>query len=354
MTLYQSGFMMEVPESRAIQNNQAAFPTPVLLSGKDLQNSSQHNGYRSDRSYHVPLPDFDWIENNNLTSSHLRDEYILKQKSNPSTPEKEPETTTDPDVSYRNGGDAGNTRRTESQYRRSFLKWQTRMERQYARRQTVWFRRWNDRLLIFLAYLTGIVGFMVFFHVPSLPKLPFPVTGNLADWNANFSPYVWWHEGAVLVLVLWGFTHLRRILIVVISAGLSKQYDVNEPPEHLSVALQKGTCVLVFVYHVIFGVWMGWANNTYVGYLISDIYFVVIGLVLFAAGEAITSVGSCYFMCKREKETRAFRNARLVADVMVWLGVFFVSMTLASLLVFMVRLVTVVYIAKLPERPHCC
>jgi hypothetical protein len=235
------------------------------------------------------------------------------------------------------------------------------MEKEYQDRQNMWLRIWNDRCVLIASYFVGIVLFIIFFHLRSLPPLPFPVVKNLADWDDDMVPYIWWYQGAVLVEIMWGYTHIRRTLFIIISSAkistgtthIEAHDLLREHNQAKSRMLQCCLGAFAVIYHVIFGIWLGWANNVFSGYMTSDKELVLAGLITFFVGELTVTIGESYFLCKRTTETRTFRNFRLAAEIVIWAGFALVSMTLPSILVFVSRFGILAFFVYIPERPSC-
>ena len=195
--------------------------------------------------------------------------------------------------------------------------------------------------LAFLGFFFGIVSFLITFNVKQMPWLPYPLVGNLQDVDKNYLPNHW-EQGAVLIVLLWGVSYLRKSVLVILKQkyllnvtelktsgtnpknnkqqkkryhthsinnnvdisvisstdttnfgqidGLGQQTHPRQKIKHLEHSSQENVHNYVaptFIFHTFFGVWTGWACNTHenVQYRSSDEEWLATGILIWLVSE---------------------------------------------------------------------
>ena len=175
----------------------------------------------------------------------------------------------------------------------------------------------------------GLVGFLCTFHLKYLPRIPYPLIKNLQDADPTMMATGLWQDGINIVPVIWGLRYIRKIGLTLFNfsclaspdeteatgSGLQPDPEVAVPRAEPEV---QGCCAAhnpywpgyiapVVAYHLILGIWVGLATNYHIPYSVSDIEWLIVGLVLYISGEVTIIVRMCLarrtlVKNKREKE----------------------------------------------------
>ncbi|ELU17579.1 hypothetical protein CAPTEDRAFT_207886 [Capitella teleta] len=221
---------------------------------------------------------------------------------------------------------------------------------------------WNQGFALVMSYLLALVTFIMFIHLESLPRLPFPLIKNLLDFDPDFDPYNWWPEGSSLVLCVWGVIYLRKLFLLVLWTGV-KGHVFNDY-YHSSVPMgdnkrqkrsgERCLSLLVIGFHALFGIWTGWANNKYNDYIITEPLLLVLGMCLLVASEIIMLASSVYHVAKSMSQGQWFVFGKYGCEIVTWIGFALVSFTLPACLLLAIRLILTIYLVKCERRASCC
>ena len=198
----------------------------------------------------------------------------------------------------------------------------------------------NMDTLAFVGFFCGIVSFLTTFNAEHMLWLPYPLVGNIQDVDRNFLPKHW-EQGAVFIVLLWGISYPRKSILVILkqkylinatlpvvsetaenikqskkkyhgqninnnvdisdisgsttnygqndSSGLQTQHSTIYPGGG-SKHSEENTCnyiVPTLIFHIFFGVWIGWACNTHerVKYRSSDEEWLATGMLIWFISE---------------------------------------------------------------------
>ena len=227
--------------------------------------------------------------------------------------------------------------------------------------------------LCVVGYCIGLITFVCLFHVKGFPYIPYPVIGNLQDVDPTLLVADLWEDGTILVLVTWGLRYIRKMGMLVVDqfffrAHLSETVNSDEVSGRLDhspafaptfpATLTDPSLVLcyavpIILYHGIFGAWVGLAANYNLTYQISDIEWVIAGLVFFLGGELIV-VGRTVWAARQARHStdpvfvgRAIMPVVEVAEVMSCVGYAFLTLTLPACLMAFVRFIIAILAAAL-------
>ena len=201
----------------------------------------------------------------------------------------------------------------------------------------------NMDTLAFVGFFCGIVSFLTTFNVENMPRLPYPLVGNIQDVNKKFLPKHW-QQGAVLIVLLWGISYLRKSIVVILKQKYlinttmpvaiettenikqsKKKYHVQNINNNVDISVINGNTtnygqndglglqtqhsvtgrgpkhseenicnyvVPTLIFHIFFGVWIGWACNTHekVKYRSSDEEWLSTGMLMWFISEVSITV----------------------------------------------------------------
>ena len=134
---------------------------------------------------------------------------------------------------------------------------------------------WDPIPANLLAYFGATASFCLTFNIWDMPKLPYPLVGNLLPQShqqipeANIERYI---NPAVLLLFLWGFHFLRRFGEVMFVHIYNR-------------TMSRVECIGANIYYSFFGLWMGWSTNIHLEYFPPKGWIFALGVLLFIAGE---------------------------------------------------------------------
>ena len=219
-----------------------------------------------------------------------------------------------------------------------------------------WRDTWTTGVPLIVSYFIAVVFYLIFYHLKHIPtELPFPATGNLLDWDKSKVAVVWWNDGSVLVLFLWCFIHLRKFLLIVLSLRLVQVPDnwpKNGEPENKRAGI--ALSIFLILFNIFMGGWMGWASNVFCGYNISDLPFVLTGLIIFIAGEVGNISITIIILRWKQQRTLRYKIIKHVLDIVSWIGFCTASLLLPALVILCVRVVITVVLLNCRVRPMCC
>ena len=196
----------------------------------------------------------------------------------------------------------------------------------------------NMDTLAFVGFFCGIVSFLTTFNVEGMPWLPYPLVGNIQDVDKNTLPRHW-EQGAVLIVLLWGISYLRKSILVILKQkylmnvtlldacettknikqskkryhvqSINNNVDISVISDSITNNVQKDASILqtqhntvgkeyqhseenacnyilpTLIFHIFFGAWIGWACNTHVNiqYRSSDEEWLATGMLMWLISE---------------------------------------------------------------------
>ena len=209
----------------------------------------------------------------------------------------------------------------------------------------------NMDTLAFMGFFCGIVSFLTTFNVKGMPWLPYPLVGNIQDVDKNALPKHW-EQGAVLIVLLWGISYLRKSILVILKQKYlmnvtlldaseteqnikqsRKRYHVQNINNNVDISVISGSktkygqndasilrtqhhvvgkesqlseenvCNYILptlIFHIFFGLWIGWACNNHVNiqYRSSDEEWLAMGMLMWLISEISIIVRTVIFYKK--------------------------------------------------------
>ena len=199
----------------------------------------------------------------------------------------------------------------------------------------------NRETLSCFSYIGGVVAFITAANIRSLPVVPYPLIRNLQD--EIFVDLDMWH-GDVLLIFFWGFSYCRKVMVFVMKYKYTK--PITSKTNAPTVYIENGHEVYpkekppinylhyiipLLLYHCIFGLWCGWAVNTFSLYQTSDVQYYSAGFVVYVCGELL-AWPTCVYMSRTRGDMSTCR-VRLCAELCELLsktGFSIMAMTMAS------------------------
>ncbi len=132
-----------------------------------------------------------------------------------------------------------------------------------------------------IAYFGAAAFFLLFMNVSGLSLLSFPVVGNLLreQYQNTHFPY-----GIIALQFMWCGHYIRRFAEVMFVHIYRRRMPFFES-------------IGASIYYWMFGIWVGWSVNIYMGYIVPDLYFFVPGVLCFLVGEAGNAY--CHWILRR-------------------------------------------------------
>ena len=209
----------------------------------------------------------------------------------------------------------------------------------------------NMDTLAFMRFFCGIVSFLTTFNVKGMPWLPYPLVGNIQDVDKNTLPKHW-EQGAVLIVLLWGISYLRKSILVILKQKYlmnvnlldaseteqnikqsKKRYHVQNINNNVDISVisysktnfgqndasilqtqyhavakksqlsEENACNYILptlIFHIFFGLWIGWACNNHVNiqYRSSDEEWLAMGMLMWLISEVSIIVRTVIFYKK--------------------------------------------------------
>ncbi|XP_028393572.1 very-long-chain enoyl-CoA reductase-like [Dendronephthya gigantea] len=206
-----------------------------------------------------------------------------------------------------------------------------------------------------LTYVGTLAFFILFLELPSLPTLPYPLNGSMLVSNdGDFAKNT---NVKYLFITLWAIHFIRRTLEVLFVHNYKRRMPLVE-----SVGAP--------IYYWFFAIWIAWSMRYKSGYEQSFMILVILGSVIFVIGE----IGNC--IC--HIQLRGFRNEKhpnyissssghvlphgllfnyvscphYFFEIVTWIGFFFATWTLASVLFLLATILTLVTYAYKKHKAY--
>ncbi len=207
--------------------------------------------------------------------------------------------------------------------------------------------------LCVIAYLLGLLAFVFGFNMEFMPRLPYPFIGNLLDMDPTLMPIVW-EKGVCLIIIIYGVIYLRKMIIMIFERALvdhptkrscpcrSKNSPAPDPSEMRSSRISAGCTSYIapaILYHIAFGLWIGWACNQNLDYFASDPEYLAAGIMVFIVGEAMAYIRGFAYIMWGEGGGMGYSLLQEGSEVLSVLGLAISSLTMSACVLALFRFV---------------